>query len=227
MSERGYISNAAPIMHLPPREVRLFDPNLNEGKIPTPIDERGLVDMLGLISVMRSTVESEYDWASAFSDEHHLQWPDRWYPKSDEGSEYSANIFRNLAISKVIVPRVFHNWVHRITEPPPMPSEEVMRYRIDAQRVALALFKEVRSAKTVARHRHMGEEGLEELLTERFDTFAHYFEKAKQTPREFQLLEYENYSLRDTTDMVHIGTKLGKFAVTASATDRVRRAIAA
>lgn len=212
-------------IHLPPRELWRHDP-LTEELLPTPLDERGLVDVSALISLMKSTVEPGYDWHSSFVDVHHLQWPDRWYPR-DEQLDRSAHSFRNLAISKVHVPRVFHNWVHRITEPPLMPSEEVMQYRIDAQRVAIALFRSVRNAKTTARRQQLSDEQFESLLVQRFDSFASAFDTAKQMPRQFQLLEYGNYELATTADMLRIGTKLGKHAVIASATNRVKRAVAA
>jgi hypothetical protein len=175
---------------------------------------------------MKTTVEPDYDWHSTFVDIHHLQWPDRWYKRTSD-SEWSPHIFRNLAISKLQVPRVFHNWVHRTTEPPEMPSEEVMRYRIEAQRIALSLFREVKHAKTANRRLGMDEEALSLRLTERFDAFASIFEQAKQMPSEFQLLPFENFQLRTTEDMNRIGTKLGRFAVVSSATDRVKRRLAA
>lgn len=213
----------APTTHLPPRELWLFDPTKAE-LLPTPLDERGLVDMIGLIALVKTTVAPGYNWESSFVDEHHLQWPDRWY---ERGEEYSPHAFRNLAVSKVRVPRVFHNWVHRITEPPTMPTDDVMRYRIDAQRVAISLFQEVKNSKTAARRMHLDEEGLEKLLVRRFDSFVTKFETAKQTPKEFQLLDYDSYELHNTEDMVRIGTKLGKFSIVASATDRVKRPMAA
>ena len=226
MSERGPQEFSVPTTHLPPRELWLFDPTQEKELLPTPIDERGLVDTMGLIALMKSTVAPGYEWDSPFTDVHHLQWPNRWY-KEMESQETSPDVFRNLAISKVRVPRVFHNWVHKTTEPPEMPSEEVMEYRIEAQRVALSLFREVKIPKSIARRRGFDDEGLERLLVQRFDAFSNVFEQAKQSPREFQLLDYNQYELRGVDDMVLIGTKLGRFAVTESATNRVRRPIAA
>lgn len=214
-----------PTTHLPPRELWLFNPK-KEALLETPLDERGLVDMIGLIALMKTTVQPGYEWNSQFVDEHHLQWPDRWYPRGEVNLD-TPHVFRNLAISKVMVPRVFHNWVHRVTEPPIMPDPEVMNYRIDAQRVAISLFRAVKNVKTTARKRGLDDEGLEKLLVQRFDSFSTTYEKAKQTPREFQLLDYGKYELNNVHDMVLIGTKLGKFTVTASATDRVKRPVAA
>lgn len=225
MHPSGYESyQHTPTMYLPPRRLWLFDPTKEPELLPTPVDERGLVDMIGLIALMKTTVAPGYDWASPFVDEHHLQWPNRIYEKGDE---YSPHSFRNLAISKVRVPRIFHNWVHRITEPPPVPSEEVMRYRIDVQRVAIALFQEVKNSKTAARRQGLDDEGLEQLLIKRFDSFATHFEAAKQIPKEFQLIDFEHQELQTTADMVRIGTKLGRFSIVATATNMVKRPIAA
>lgn len=225
MEDGGFKTDVLASLHLPPRELWLFNPEV-DGKLPTPIDERGLVDTPTLINLMKLTVEPGYNWQSQFVDVHHLQWPDRWYPRSNQ-NEDSPHVFRNLAVSKVIVPRVFHNWIHRTTEPPAMPSEEVMQYRIDAQRVAIALFRSVRSAKTAARRQKLDETQFESLLTQRFDGFASTYETARQMPKEFQLIDYANHELETTADMLRIGTKLGKHAIITSATDRVKRAVAA
>lgn len=225
MAGQGNERYTPPSTFLPPRELWLHDP-VSEGLLPTPTDERGLVDTDALIALMKTTVAPGYDWRSPFTDVHHLQWPDRWYPR-DEQSLETPHVFRNLSISKVVVPRIFHNWVHRITEPPVMPDDEVMSYRIDAQRVAVSLFQEVKNSKTAARRTGLDDAGLERLLMRRFDSFSEKFEQAKQIPREFQLLNYERYPLETVEDMLAIGTRLGRFAVIASATNRVKRPIAA
>lgn len=227
MERAGFEDSRMPSIHLPPRDLWLFDPTSTNELLQTPLDERGLVDPSALIALMKSTVDPEYKWQSSFTDIHHLQWPDAWYERTDSPVPDSPHVFRNLAISKLRVPRVFHNWVHRITEPPPLPSDEVMKYRIEAQSVAIALFRQVRNSKAAVRKQQLGDGALEELLIRRFDAFAETFETAKLTPREFQLINYSQEPLHDTHDMVRIGTKLGRFTITASATDRVRRKMAA
>jgi hypothetical protein len=214
-----------PSAFLPPQELWRYNP-YREEPIPTPLDERGLVDVAKLIHQVKATIEPHYDWHSSFSDIHHLEWPDRWYENLSDG-KVNPHQFRNLAISKIYIPRIFHNWVHRITEPPPPPDEEVMRYRIEAQHVAMVLFRTVKHSKTLARKRNLSDEQLEDLLTERFENFSTTFELAKQTPKPFQLLDFEEYELRDIYDMVHIGTELGKFAVAATMTRTIAQPLAA
>lgn len=225
MERRADALNALPSAFLPPPETWLHNPYTDD-LLPTPLDERGLVDTAKLIKQVKATINPNYTWPSPFSDDHHLQWPDRWYENTPEAT-VNPHQFRNLAISRIYAPRMFHNWVHRITEPPRKPSEEVMHYRIDAQQVALILFRTVKHSKILARKRHLSDIQLEDLLTERFENFATSFELAKRTPKPFQLLDFESYELKTIDDMVRIGTELGKFAVVAMTTRAITTPLAA
>lgn len=200
---------------LPPLERRLYDPR-TDGLIQTPLDYRGLVDAEALVEVVRQTVDPDYDWPSSFSDIHHLQWPNRWY-ENDRNAQVNPSEFRDLAISKVYVPRVFHNWVHKITEPPPMPKPEVMYYRTEAQRVALALFRTARAGKTVTRIKNISEAKLEHRLIEYFDDFSSQVEVARTMPRDYQLIDFTEYYPRDYDDMFELGARLGRLATRAAA----------
>ncbi|MFZ1301119.1 MAG: hypothetical protein WAQ27_00870 [Candidatus Microsaccharimonas sp.] len=213
---------------VPPEELWLHNPR-NDGFIPTPLDERGLVDKKKLISAVLATVDSSYDWRSRFADVHHLQWPDRFYSSEVKPGDEDAvpRLFRNLAINKVILPRIFHDRLHYVTEPPPVPDDEVMRYCIDAQRVAISLFRQVSQSKKTVRGRGQGEEELQELLIQQFDTFATKFEEGKAIPQPFQLIDFDNQPLETVQDMVKIGNKLGKYAIIHSAVNKIQRPIAA
>src|SRR5215216_6283145 len=125
MFERLDEHHKPPSLYLPPPDVWLHNPYKSD-LIPTPVDERGLVDLRELIKVMKATVAPEYDWRSPFTDDHHLQWPNRWY-ESIPDSEYNPQRFRGLMISRADTPRVFHVWTHLITEPPPVPDDDIMR----------------------------------------------------------------------------------------------------
>lgn len=57
---------------LPPREVWLHDP-ARDGKLPTPVDEHGLVDLDQLVDLGKRTVDLRFDWQSRENDIHHLQ----------------------------------------------------------------------------------------------------------------------------------------------------------
>ncbi len=103
---------------LPPRDVQLHDPR-RDGLLETPLDERGLVDLDRLVDLARATVSPEFGWESRENDVHHLQWPRRHYDIAGAMVDVETQVFRNLVNRKAYVPRIFHNWVHYITAPPP------------------------------------------------------------------------------------------------------------
>ena len=213
---------------IPPPEVWKHNPKRT---IETPVDSRGLVDFPGLISLIKSTVEPHYTWESPFNDRHHLQWPRRFYPDIDNENTPNPYEFRHLGIGLVRVPRYFHNWVHLITQPPPIPSQEVMAYRIDAQRVALNLFEQVREVSHEGRVQHLTGIALREYLLEqlerRFDDFAEQIEVAKSQPEEFQVIRYDNFPLEEPKDMVVIAHTLARNAIYRSAVRDIRKPVAA
>lgn len=127
---------------LPPVQFRLLDPK--KGKIETPLDTMGLVAIPKLITAVKATISPEYKWTRP-CDVHHFQWPGNLYPYYPGRDRVNPDAFRELPIHKGAAPRDFHNWLHLITIPPPLPDEEVMRYRIEAWHVAEELFGEVRN----------------------------------------------------------------------------------
>lgn len=109
---------------LPPRNTWIKNPEIH--KIRTPTDERGLIDVPQLIEDVKGTVSANYEWDSR-SDCHHLYWPGSKYPFSAENDGLTKPpAFRELPIHKTMLSREFHNWLHRITLPPDMPSKNVM-----------------------------------------------------------------------------------------------------
>ena len=207
---------------LPPREVWHHDP---KQLIDTPLDERGLVDLSALISVIKSTVDSDYEWPSPFNDRHHVYWPRRFYPRND-GAGLDLYEFDNLGINKVKLPRHFHNWLHLITLPPPMPSLEVMQYRIEAQRVAVSLFKGVvdlkRQAKELSLHGDVFDGYIEEMLENEFEYFQELIDIGRSQPKEFQPINYDSVELRETRDIINLSKLIGRKAIYLSAVRQVR-----
>lgn len=195
---------------LPPRELQRFTLGHDE-KLQTPLDDYGLVDVSELIYQVKKTVDPSYTWDSPFNDVHHIQWPSRQYQYLPH-SQVNPQEFRNLSISKIYTPRVFHNWVHRITEPPPPPPIEVMYYRTEAQRVAIALFRTVRAGKGLKRRKGLNETELESRLIQNFDEFSNRLEIARTIPAEFQLLDIHDYAPKSFEDMFKIQSQLGKLA---------------
>ncbi len=125
---------------LPPQQYQLPPTEL----LPTPTDERGLILIPELLESVKSTVDPEYQWPLSRRNEstHHFYWPEAAYPYYPD--RFSPGTFRNLSIHKAELPRAFENWLHIVTESPPLPSEEVMQYRVEAWQVATNLFKSVR-----------------------------------------------------------------------------------
>ena len=201
--------------NLPPENMRLLSPNQ---KIETILDSRGLVDFVATARAVKATIRPEYDFiqASGFFDEHHLQWPRDSYNFDLPGGGSAAE-FDNLAISRAKLPRVFHNWLHHVTEPPPLPDPEVMQYRIDAQRVALSLLSTVRAGKRRERsqhRRHISDSEIRRNLMRYLEEFETQVERADRIPPDFQLLPLNQLRRINTVeDMFKIGAALGKLAV--------------
>ncbi len=200
---------------LPPRDVQLHDPR-RDGLLETPLDERGLVDLDRLVDLARATVSPEFGWESRENDVHHLQWPRRHYDIAGAMVDVETQVFRNLVNRKAYVPRIFHNWVHYITAPPRVPSEEVMRYSIDAQRVAMSLSRTAQLATKLARHSVLPPERLRERLDQEFENYNLYIDNAREVPREFSLMtieELEMFEARSVDDLLLLNKRLGKKAL--------------
>lgn len=209
----GRQSSAELLPHhvLPPAEYRLYDPHTS-GLIETPLDERGLVDLDALVQTVKSTVVPEFDWTSSFNDIHHLQWFGGRY-KFSFGTGVDMHAFRELVNRKAYVPRVFHNWTHAVTAPPPLPTPEVMNYSIDAQRVALSLAKTASLAVRLSRKIDIPAHHLESRLEQEFENYNVYIDNAREVPREFSLVAIQEVEARSMEDMFRANKRLGKLAL--------------
>lgn len=191
---------------LPPPEVRLWDKEKDE-KLPTPLDNNGLADLDKLVVIGKKMVIEGHDWTSPFNDIHHLQWPGVGY-----GDE-TASTFRELVQRKAYIPRVFHNWLHHITLPPPLPSEEVMRHTIQAERTARAIASTAQLAVRLTRIPGIPEHKLLERLEQEFDNYVLYVENAREVPTEFQLLQLNEVEANSVDEMLAANRRLGKLAI--------------
>lgn len=195
---------------MPPIEYRKLDPKRDE-IIETPIDYRGLVDLDKLIDTVKSTVDSEYSWISHMNDVHHLQWYKALY--RDHEFTNLALEFRELVNRKAYIPRVFHNWLHRVTIPPPIPSIDVMKYSIEAQRVAISLSQTASEAVRLTRRKQIREKILNIRLEQAFEHYNLYLDNAREVPRDFSLLAIEELEIKSIEDMLYINKTLGKMAI--------------
>lgn len=198
---------------LPPPEMRLYNPEKN-GRLETPVDERGLVDLDQLVTLVKQTVRPEFSWSSSFNDIHHLQW----FASNYSGSEATGGLvdmgeFRELVNRKAFIPRVFHNWIHHVTLPPPVPSIEVMKYSVDAQRVAMSLSRTAGLAARLTRMTQIPEKKLEQRLDEEFINYALYVDNARNVPVEFSLFAIEEVEARSVDEMLIANKHLGRLAL--------------
>ena len=219
-----------PASFLPPKQVRLYDPQ-ELGKIPTPVDERGIVDVDKLISLGIETVNPNYDWREpftlsnrqAFHDIHHLHWPRVNYPV--ENGDQLPHEFRNLPINLVDVPRVFHNWLHLLTEKPAVPDREVMNYYTEAQRVVTSLFRVIKHSKKLTRIPNLDTETINQALVRQFDTFNTAVERHYLIPEPYQLVDLSSYQGESIDEMFNprLVRDVGKYAIISTAVRRVER----
>jgi hypothetical protein len=110
----------------------------------TPLNALGLVDSKKLIELVLETIDPAHDWRpmrGRHKSVHHLQWPEAWYSDRKDDADFSPALFRDLAINKRTMPREFENWLHKVTLPPPVPEDEVMRWIVRSWQVNKDLFK--------------------------------------------------------------------------------------
>lgn len=191
---------------LPPESVWLINPE--QDKFETPIDERGLILVPELIQAVKDMVDTTYQWPMHLS-VHHFYWHSGWYDSAFAGPY--AQKFRDLPIHKGLVPRVFENWLHKVTIEPDVPDPEVMELRVQGWNAAEHLFRSVRQAvvwEKRARRREarirqnpgivpaefdgedvFGKEILQDILNRHFVSVERAIEQHQRVPQEFRLVQ--------------------------------------
>lgn len=197
---------------LPPRDVWLRQPDV-DGTIQTPLDERNLVDLDALVREVRKTVTPDYTWASPFHDVHHLQWPAPLYIGKTDAETKFLQSFRELSSRKAYVPRRFHQWTHRVTEPPPMPDTEVMRYSIDAERVAVSLAHTAMNASRLWRHPNMPERTRIDAIKRHFERYTTMVDNARLVPPEYLRFHIEAIDITSPDELPVVAKELGRLAI--------------
>jgi hypothetical protein len=201
--------DAQPTLWLPPKDVRLWDIGI-QGRIETPLDDLGMVDLDRLVEVGRQSVDSSFSWESPFNDVHHLQWHAAMYPADEDPLGHE---FRELARRKALIPRKFHNWLHILTTVPPKPSPEVMRSAVDAEKAARDLAKTAQRAVKLTRIKGIPEGKLSLRLEQEYENYMVYIENARLVPEEFQLLELAKVEARNVEETLTANKHLGKLAL--------------
>lgn len=126
--------------YLPDRWAQLIDPS--KEKIPTPLNEHGVVDIYATIAAVMETIHPDYVWSPESINPHHFQWRADAYSREPQGRlGIQPAQFRNIAPLKGRLPRELENWLHKVTEEPPVPSLEVMYFYTEAWQVAKGLYR--------------------------------------------------------------------------------------
>ncbi|MEO6109901.1 MAG: hypothetical protein ABIP50_02745 [Candidatus Saccharimonadales bacterium] len=214
---------AGPTPFLPPEAVRLHDLR-KDGRKPTPVDTRTkLVDRRALMIMARESVVPGYDWRAPEvkkkTSNHHLHWP----------HFQDANSFRNSGSRRTNIAPIAHNWIHELTVPPDAVGEDVEHDYTEAQEYAIELRTIANhplflGRETVRIHKEVSaafqneyfvlskQEVRQDIkldLAFAFDSFAAVFERARQAPIEFQVIDYEARQLRGVHDMMSIAREIG------------------
>jgi len=183
---------------LPPLDAQLINPK--KEKIPTPVDEYGLVKVGELIDNVKATVDPSYEWRQSFPDRHHFYWIAANFPDIREEGVTNPREFRELSTHKGYMFREFHNWIHEATIPPARPSEEVMRQVIDGYLATIGLYS---AARTIV--------GVERRIKREIDREKHLekiqqsFAKLAVVPEALQVAKVEPHA-----DLHTIANTLGK-----------------
>lgn len=219
---------------LPPREV-ILSPFASGEKLDTPLDSRGLVDFEALVQTVNATVDPTYTWPpcpsrlnSKRNNLHHLQWPNAWYMNMDESLAFRKE-FRELSISKAVLPIRFHNWVHIVTQPPPVPSKEVCQYRIEADRVMRKLFQCAQISAQLLRKDDLSKQSQKRLLR-RLSAYDETLEEVRKLPEEFLQIQPDEFIVRTPEDIIPLASSLGRLASCHSISETtriIRRTVAA
>jgi len=197
---------------LPPRDAWQIDPL--KYKLDTPVDDRGFVIVPELIQAVKETIDPTYEWSGTPHDRHHLYWPGaeyaRWESPLGIGDPAA---FRNLPINIALVPRIFHNWLHKVSRPPELPGPEIMALRVESWRVANGLFVAARKASAHERLAHkrrqnisgcaveipedhegidvIGEEYIQEEFAKNFEGWERQLARHEKLPPGFRLTGLE------------------------------------
>ncbi|OGL23335.1 hypothetical protein A2791_00585 [Candidatus Saccharibacteria bacterium RIFCSPHIGHO2_01_FULL_46_30] len=204
---------------LPPPELRAPEfRNLKSAqftRIETPLSPLGLVDKTQLLKAVNETLIAEYKWPSTLDDDHHLQWPSNQYPNISN-TRINPHSFRNNVGNRCDLPRNFHNWLHAVTQPPTLPSEEVMYYSNEAQIAIDTLHRCVQNAKMLVRKPNMKSGRLNDRLTELFYEYHEALAMLEGIPIEFHPIDVDDFRPKGIEDILNIQGQLGRLATSST-----------
>jgi len=123
-------------------------------QLAAPVDERGIVDIYATVDTALNLVDPEYVWPrdSPQPDIHHFVWERAKYHPRYWNESHVPRDYREIPFHKGYMPRQFHDFLHTVMTPPPIPSLEVMQRRVASYEVARDLFLAARQAIMFNRH---------------------------------------------------------------------------
>lgn len=221
MTRRGMLAH---VPGLPPECMRLTHPRED---IETPVDHLGRVDEKRLITAVKATIHPDYIWDISAVNDHHLYWPKDSYVNKHgrkrrrlPDSEIRKDFYQ-LHKNQIRLPVVFHNWVHRVTEPPPVPDKEVIELTIKSWEITDRFFQSLQMYtrwQRELRRQEMIEQGvierplnegpidhkvIQEILKKSDEQLMDCYEELWKLPHEFCPVDPNN-------SMQHIAKKVGR-----------------
>lgn len=163
MAKWEHVTKCQAPPHYPPPEVcNITKRALNHRvciteRIETPLDEFGRPDILEMLRIIASNIDSEYEWPHA-TNVHHLAHTRRSYENAGE----TPLAYRRSPSLMVDIPVQTHNVIHGLFEIPPMPSMDVMREHVIEQKRIGTLFTLGRDAVKFTRWSMEIEDGLQQ-----------------------------------------------------------------
>lgn len=117
----------APLLDLSPHLIEINNRIHGIEPLEVPLDENGIPKRAQFVKMVLGTIATDHYW-TGYLDVHHLAWPGAAYRnlRADQ-DRYMAMRYRGCATLKVRAPRQLHNYFHKITLEPPVPSHDVMR----------------------------------------------------------------------------------------------------
>lgn len=117
-------------------------------KLPTAVDQYGIPDRVAMMREVLGTIAGKHIWTGDY-DLHHVSWPRKNYvPFVEEDGTKVGIGFRNAPALRLVMPRQMHEYVHTVTEPPMVPTLDVMRqFHLEHGQVG-RLYDTIKSAKT-------------------------------------------------------------------------------
>lgn len=209
---------------LPPADAWKRDPG-GLLRTPVPADDRGFVLPEETIEVVLAYFEQDYIWPVDWSknapqilrpDDHHFHWMAAHYRKQLFcGPDASVPAkFRDLPTNRGILPRQFHNVLHKYTLPPDVPRLGDMARYLESFEIARQLFRSAERALRVNELFERADSTAElEKYIRRYDEIFDTYNRTKYKALGTQALHIIGEVGIDTESLSEVFERLGSCAL--------------